>query len=111
MKKLNLFQSFDFGRWQQGKTFAIQGIKYNDKKHCVSLDIIITEDKTDYGDKSVSNVYEKFKIHCIQDTDEADVDKYQLKDEVKVLKVGKCTDRGEYSNQLSIEAVVEVVKK
>ncbi len=111
MKKLNLFQNFDFPRWQQGKTFMIQNVKYNTKKGCVTLDIIITEDKTDYGDVSVSNLFERFKIHCIQDNDENDVDKYKIKDEIRVVKVGRCTVWGDYSNQLSIEAVVEAVKK
>ena len=64
MKKLNLFQQFNFNAWQTGKQFMIQSIKYNEKKGCVSLDVIITEDQTDYGDASVSNIFEKFKVHC-----------------------------------------------
>jgi len=47
MKKLNLFQKFDFANWQKGKKFMIQGVKYNEKKGCVSLDVIIVEDNTD----------------------------------------------------------------
>lgn len=56
MKKLNLFQQFNFGAWAKDKQFMIQSIKLNDKKGCVSVDVIITEDNTDYGDDSVSNI-------------------------------------------------------
>lgn len=58
MKKLNLFQKFDFVAWQKGKAFMVQGIRRNEKKGCVSLDVIIVEDNTDYGDDSVSNLFE-----------------------------------------------------
>lgn len=76
MKKLTQFQSFNFGAFAKDKQFMIQSIKWNDKKGCVSLDVIITEDNTDYGDDSVSNIFEKFKVHLIKDTDEDDVEKY-----------------------------------
>ena len=65
MRKLNLFLKFDFVGWQNGKEFMIQNVKYNEKRACVSLDVIITEDKTDYGDPTISNIFEKFKVHCI----------------------------------------------
>ena len=110
MRKLNQFQKFDFANWQKGKKFMVQGIKYNEKKGCVSLDIIIIEDETDYGDESVSNIFEKFKVHCIQDTDEEDVAKYQIKDIVLFKSVGKCSIWGDYASQLSVEAVVEVAE-
>ena len=34
MKKLNLFQQFNFGAWAKDKQFMIQSIKWNDKKGC-----------------------------------------------------------------------------
>jgi hypothetical protein len=110
MRKLNLFQKFDFASWQAGKTFMIQGVKYNEKKGCVSLDVIITEDNTNYGDSSVTNIYEKFKVHCIKDTDENDVDNYAIKDNIIFKSVGKCSVWGDYASNLSVEAVVEVVE-
>lgn len=109
MKKLNLFQQFNFAAWQTGKTFMIQGIKYNEKKGCVSLDVIITEDNTDYGDPTVSNIYEKFKVHCIKDNEEDDVGKYKIRDTIIFKNIGKCTVWGDYSTNLSVEAIVEVV--
>lgn len=109
MHKLSLFQKFDFTSWQKGKQFMIQGIKYNEKKGCVSLDVIITEDETDYGDESVTNLFEKFKVHCVMDKDETDVDKYSVRDIITFNSVGKCTVWGDYASQLSIEAIVEVV--
>ena len=111
MKKLNMFQKFDFASWQKGKQFMIAGVKYNEKKDCVSLDVIITEDNTDYGDDSVTNLYEKFKVHLITETEMQDTDKYKAKDIIVFKRVGKCSVWGDYSTQLSIEAEVEVVEK
>ena len=110
MRKLSLFQKFDFAKWQSGKKFIISSVKYNEKKGCVSLDVIITEDNTDYGDPSVSNLYEKFKVHCINDTNESQVNKYHPNDEIKFAGVGKTSIYGDYNTNLSVEAEVQVVK-
>ena len=110
MKKLNQFQKFDFASWQKGKKFMIQGVRFNEKKGCVSLDVVIYEDTTDYGDPSVTNLFEKFKVHCIQDVKESDVEKYAPRDVIIFKNIGKCTVWGDFASQLSAEAVVEVVK-
>ncbi len=110
MKKLSMFQKFDFAKWQDGKRFMIQGIRYNDKKGCVSLDVIIVEDHTDYEDPSISNIYEKFKVHLVNETDEDDVENYRVQDEIIFKGVGKCSVWGDYNSNLSVEAEVEVVK-
>ena len=106
-----MFQKFDFVAWQKGKKFMISGVKYNEKKDCVSLDVIITEDNTDYGDNTVTNLYEKFKVHLISETDMEDVDKYAVKSNIVFKRVGKCTVWGDYNTQLSVEAEVEVVEQ
>ena len=110
MRKLNLFQIFDLARWAEGKEFMIQGAKYNDRKGCVTLDVIITEDNTDYGDPAITNQFEKFKVHCFKDVNETDVDKYHVKDMIRFKTYGKCSVYGDYSSQLCVEAVVEVIK-
>ena len=111
MKKLGQFQKFDFSAWQTGKKFMVQGIKFNEKRLCVSLDVVIVEDNTNYGDPNVSNLFEKFKVHCIKDVNESDVNKYHSKDIIQFKSIGKCTVWGDYQSQLSVEAVVEVIKK
>ena len=63
MKKLSQFQKFDFSAWQADKKFMVQSIKFNEKRLCVSLDVVIVEDKTNYGDPNISNLFEKFKVH------------------------------------------------
>ena len=110
MKKLSLFQRFDFAGWAKDKQFMIQAVKYNDRKKCVSLNVVVVVDGTNYGDPSVSNVFEKFKVHCIQDTKEEDVMKYGPQDKIIFKSVGKCSVYGDYNSNLSVEAVVEVVK-
>ncbi len=110
MRKLPYFMNFDFVSWQTGKQFMIQSVKYNEKRNCVTLDVVITEDQTDYGDPTVTNVFEKFKVHCIRDVNEADVNKYHIRDKIQFKNIGKCSVWGDFSSQLSVEAVVEVVK-
>lgn len=110
MHKLSMFQKFDFATWQKDKSFMIQGVKYNAKKGCVSLDVIITEDYTDYGDTEISNIYEKFKVHCINDKNESDTDNYNVRDKIQFVSVGKCSVWGDYASQLSVEAEVEVLE-
>lgn len=61
MKKLSLFQKFDFSAWQTGKSFMVQSAKFNAKNGCVTLDVVIVEDKTNYGNSTISNIFEKFK--------------------------------------------------
>ena len=110
MKKLNQFQQFNFAAWQTGKKFMVSSVKYNEKKDCVSLDVVIVEDNTDYGDDSVTNVYEKFKVHLINETNMEDADNYSVKDIIIFKKIGKCTVWGDFASQLSVEAEVEVVE-
>ena len=50
MKKLSMFQKFDFNAFITGKEFCITGVKWNEHKNCVSCDVTITADSTDYGD-------------------------------------------------------------
>lgn len=110
MKRLNMFLKFDFAKWQEGKRFVIQSVKYNASKGCVSLDVIIVEDHTDYEDLSVSNLYEKFKVHCIRDKNVNQVDKYYPHEEIEFVSIGKCSVWGDYNSNLSVEAEVQEVK-
>ncbi len=89
----------------------VQGIKFNEKRLCVSLDVVIVEDNTNYGDPNVSNLFEKFKVHCIQDVNESDINKYHIQDMIIFKSIGKCSVYGDYGSALSVEAVVEVIKK
>lgn len=108
MYKLSMFQKFDFANWAKDKSFMIQSIKYNAKKGCVSLDVIVTEDYTDYGDTSVSNLFEKLKVHLVKDINEEDVDKYSVKDKIEFISIGKCSVWGDWNSNLSVEAEIEV---
>lgn len=107
MRKLNKFQKFDFAAWQAGKKFVIQSVKWNERKECVSLDVVIIEDNTDYGDKTISNIYEKFKVNCIENINKDDVNQYSVGKEIIFKKVGRCSVYGDYNSNLSVEAAVE----
>lgn len=63
-----------------------------------------------YGDSTVSNIFEKFKVHCVNDVAEVDIEKYEIQDTIIFKSVGKCSVWGEYNSNLSVEAIVEIVK-
>lgn len=75
MKKLDLFRNFDWKAFSEGKTFACTGVKFSERKQMVTADVVIITDKTDYGDETVSNLFEKFKV-SIPGTVETDVSRY-----------------------------------
>lgn len=110
MKRLSMFNKFQFNEFNKGKKYQVTSVRYNEKKGLVTLDIAVVEDLTDYGDPSISNLYEKFKVHCIQDTNEDDVNKYAVGQMIVFKNIGKCSVYGSYNDQLSVEAIVEVVK-
>ena len=109
MRKLNKFQKFDFVSWCKGKQFAIQSAKFNEKKGCLSLDVVIIQDTTDYGDPSISNLYEKFKVHLVKEHNEDAIAKYPVNKTIVFKTVGKCSVWGDFHSQLSVDAEVEVV--
>ena len=110
MHKLSMFQKFDLASFIKDKSFMIQGAKYNEKKGCVSLDVVITEDYTDYGDTEVSNIFEKFKVHCINDVKPDDVEKYNVRDKISFKSYSKATVWGDYGSQLSVDGIVERIE-
>ena len=111
MKRLSMFNKFQFNEFNKGKKYQITGVRYNEKRNCITIDIVIVEeDSSIYGDVTVSNLYEKFKVHCIQDTSESDIGKYSIGQMIVFKNIGKCSVYGSYNDQLSVEAIVEVAK-
>lgn len=104
MRKLSSYQKFDFNAFQQGKDFIIANSKYNESKDCITLDVAIVKDASN------ENLFEKFKVHCIQDKSEADLEKYPVGAKVQFKQVGKVAIYGEFNSNLSLEAIVEVIK-
>ena len=109
MKKLNMFQKFDFNAFITGKEFCITSIKWNEHKNCVSTDVTITADSTDYGDPNVTNLYQSFKVHLLNDNKETDMAKYKIGDAIQFVSVGKATVWGDYSSNLSVCAEIKVL--
>lgn len=112
MRKLAMFQHFQFAEFQKGKKFLIKGIRYNEKHQCVALSVIIAEDTYVYSneDKTISNEWETFTVYCVKDTKESDVSKYSIRDEISFVSVGTCKVYGTYNENLLVEAEVKVVK-
>ena len=102
MRKLTNYMNFDFAKFQEGKTFIITNAKFNENKGCVTLVVAITVDPTG------ENLFEKFNVHLVNDTNENLVNKYPVGSTCIFKKVGKCTPWGDYQSNLSVDAVVEV---
>ena len=111
MKKLNLFRHFDWEAFSKDKTFICSGVKYSEKKEMIVAEIAILSDNTDYGDSSVSNVFEKFNVTILNST-EADLNKYSsyINQRCTILNVQKASVWGDYSNRLSLIAQVQLMK-
>lgn len=110
MYNLSQFQQFDFSSFQQGKKFMITGAKYNENKKCITLDVAIVEDHTQYGEGKKSNLFEKFKVHLVKSKFPMLAKNYKEGEVIRFTAVGKCTVWGDYNSNLSVEAEVEVVK-
>ena len=110
LKKLNKFLNFDYEgfakdkklicigqqEWRVFETKSLEGTK---------LEIAIVQDKTDYGEEGVNNLYEKFYVKIPQ------VINVPVNAEVK-FKNAQATVYGEFRNQLSVIAEsVEVIGK
>ena len=104
MRKLNQYMSFNFAEFQAGKEFAVQSARWNENKECVTLNVVITKD--DSGE----NLFEKFYAHLVQDTNPDKVADYPAQAKIVFEQIGKCTPWGDYNSNLSVEAVVKVVK-
>lgn len=108
MKKLNLFTHFDFNAFAKGKKFLVVGQKpwadYNSGEVLgTKVEIVITEDKTDYGisenEITVNNLYEKFIVKISKDKNVT----VELGKEVRLINP-RGSVYGDYRNQLSVTA-------
>lgn len=112
LNKLSTFKipvQIQVDRFFHGKELEIARVKIN-KDGLVVLELAITKDDTDYGDPSVSNIYEKFNF-VITNSNEKDLNKYPLRKKVKIVKVDKATVYGEYQNNLSISGAINIVNE
>ena len=105
MKKLTQYLKFDFQQFVSAgeKEFTIQSVKFNEEKGYITLNVVITKDTTG------ENLFEKFYVHLIQDNQPEMVSKYPIQSKI-VFESAAATVWGEYNSQLSVRAVVRVVK-
>ena len=111
MKKLNLFRDFNWERFSADKTFACTGVKYSEFKQMLMADVVIVSDKTDYSDATVSNLFEKFKV-SMPGTTEADIARFTplVNQQCVITNVQKVSVYGDYSDKLSVVAMLAAVK-
>lgn len=106
MKKLSMFNKFDWEAFAKGKKFMAIGCREwrdydTQEKKGIKLDFLIVEDKTDYGiqkdEEMATNVWEKGTFKIPKDI--------EIPENVQIVPKGvKATVYGEFRNQLSIEA-------
>ena len=112
MKKLSLFKEpvqIQVEKFFHGKELVTTGAKVN-PDGLVVVQLAIIRDDTDYGDPTVSNVFEKFNF-TITNSNEKDLNKYPLLKKVKIVKVDKATVYGDYGNNLSMAGAISIVNE
>ena len=104
-KLIATYLKFDFQQFVSAgeKEFTIQSVKFNEEKGYITLNVVITKDTTG------ENLFEKFYVHLIQDNQPEMVSKYPIQSKI-VFESAAATVWGEYNSQLSVRAVVRVVK-
>ena len=110
MKKLNMFNHFNYDGFAKEKRFICinqQEWKDYETKNLLGtkLELVIAQDKTDYGEEGVSNLYEKFVVKIPK------VINVPVNTEIR-LKNPEAKVYGEFHNQLSVVAEdIEVIGK
>ncbi|MDF2872034.1 MAG: hypothetical protein K0R05_3609 [Anaerocolumna sp.] len=112
LKKLSMFEKFDFVAFSKDKRFASTGFSdwndYETKVHKgVKIEAVILEDKSDYHckpDEEVNNLYEKIVIKVPKDI------KVPVGVEIRPVNV-QASVYGEFRNLLSVVAQdIEILK-
>ena len=77
----------------------------------VVVEMAILSDKTDYGDSSISNVFEKFNV-SIPGTTQAELNNYVaiMNQQCRITNVQKVSVYGDYSNMISVVGFIQPVK-
>ena len=106
MKMLNQFQSFDWNKFANGKTFLSAGTRpwrdFETKRQLGTIvDAVIYKDQTEYrlreGETGISNRWEKIGIKVAK--------QIEVPADVQIRPVGvTATIYGDYRNQLSVKA-------
>ena len=102
MKKLNLFNTFNWSAFAKGKRFvctsSAEWKDFTSGAHLgTKVEVAIVEDLTDYGDNSVSNLFEKLAFKVAKDIS------VPVGAEVQPKGV-QASVYGDYRNQLSCTA-------
>ena len=93
-----------------GKELTIAGAKWNENKDMVTVSVAITQDKTKYDKPETTNLYEKFNISVPQ-TKKEDLGKFALGQKIRITKVSKATVYGDYNNNLSMVADINIINE
>ena len=103
--KLKDYFIFDAKTFVNGKEFVIKKSRFNEERGCVALTVTIIKD-----DDESKNLFESFFVKLVQETNPDSLNKYPIGAQIVFEQIGKATQFGQYQEQLSIEAVVKVVK-
>lgn len=106
MRRLNDYLQFNVAEFFKHKQLMVQSAKYNEKRGCVCIDIVVTADSTPYNDPNASNIYEKFKFYCETLTKETDIEQFKPMDVVAIKSYSDAKVWGEYSNNLNISGTL-----
>ncbi len=112
MKKLRNFLKFDSNAFLKDKTLMYLEGKIQDDDHFKGAKIttLIIDDRTDYGDDSISNQYEKLSIK-VPNANEDYLRQFKRNEEVRVIDVSEGKVWGDYGNNLTITGKLIKINK
>lgn len=116
MKKLRMFEEFNYSNFFKGKKLLLNGLeeKENDFYKGYVAEIVIVEDKTDYNGETGLNNYEKFQMK-LPTLSAGEAKQFKLNQIVKIIEVSKATcykKQGDnFTDYLSIEGKIAPVQQ
>lgn len=112
MKQLSRFEKFNTSAFLEGKELVVAGTKYkNDEKFKgIVLTVLITSDKTTYGDVTGLNMYEKFTVKVTSAEEKQMANMLHKKLKINVNQNTKGMVWGDYKQNLVITTDLNSIK-
>lgn len=106
MKKINKIISKSLNQdWLKSVELTLNGFKFNEKKNMVQLEILVANDRYDYGEPGVQNKTEKF-IFYPENIKQEQLSTLKLNKKVRINQITNISTFGQFNNMLSITGTV-----
>lgn len=107
LKKLKNFTEFKSNEFLKDKSLVFLSGKVvaTEKFEGVQMEVMISDDRTDYGNDAITNEFERFNVR-IKGADEAYLNSFVRKQPIRIAEVTNAVIYGDYSEHLLLTAKV-----